>query len=60
MMKLVNKKNHISFGKANPIQNLFLVTGNLLNKCCLPQKRIGIFTLHFKLVPNSYPTTQKN
>ena len=32
MAKLANKKNHISFGKANPMQNVSLVTGNLLNK----------------------------
>ena len=32
MAKLANKKNHISFGKANPMQKVSLATGNLLNK----------------------------
>ena len=60
MPKLANKKNHISFGKANPMQKVSLVTGNLLNNRPLPQKRIGIFTQHFKLVPSSNPTEKLN
>ena len=60
MAKRAIKKNRISFGKSNPILKVSLVTGNVLNKRPLPQKRIEIFTLHFKLVANSYPTTQKN
>ena len=58
--KLPNKKNHISFGKANPMHKVSLVTGNLLNKCPLPLKRIQIFIQHFKLVLNSYPTEKLN
>ena len=60
MAKFANKKNHISFGKANPMQKVSFVTGNLLNKRPLPQKRIGMFTQYFKLVPNSYPTEKLN
>ena len=53
------KKNRISFGKANPMLKVSLTTGNVLNKRPHHQKRIEIFTLHFRLVPNSYPTTEK-
>ena len=47
MAKLANKKKHISFGKASPMRKVSFVTGNLLNKRPLSQKRIGIFTQHF-------------
>ena len=38
MGKLAIKKNRISFGKANPLLKVSLVTGNILNKSPSPKK----------------------